>query len=337
MQISRLDPENADLTGRTHALVERARAADTPELPARRERLFTRFLRNPPPGSEVRGYVAEDGDVLGYVHLYLPVTDNRHYAEAELTVHPDHRREGVGTALLDHLVDVARAEARTELIVTARATWEDGPNRSEAGPKFLEARGFTAALTEVDRRLVLDDIDPEAEQDLRARAESASAPEYDLVSWTGRTPEEHLERLCRLDSMIFEEIPLGDVELKRREVDVELQRARDDRSDAIGALQIRTVAVHRATGAMVANTAIYAYPDHPDAQQAITIVDPAHRGHRLGLAVKLANLRQLRERADFVTAVWAGNADTNTHMVAINEALGFRTVDALVSYKHEAE
>ena len=58
-----------------------------------------------------------------------------------------------------------------------------------------------------------------------------------------------------------------------------------------------------------------------------TLVRQADRGHRLGLAVKVANLRQLqRERPD-ATAVITWNADVNAHMVAVNERLGFRAVE----------
>ena len=49
-----------------------------------------------------------------------------------------------------------------------------------------------------------------------------------------------------------------------------------------------------------------------------------HRGHRLGVAVKVANLRLLqRERPD-ITRLTTYNAEVNSHMIGVNEALGFR-------------
>lgn len=57
-----------------------------------------------------------------------------------------------------------------------------------------------------------------------------------------------------------------------------------------------------------------------------------HRGHRLGMAVKIANLRAVAGLAptrEFVTTV---NADTNPWMVEINRRLGFRPVEASVTY-----
>ncbi|WP_051392971.1 GNAT family N-acetyltransferase [Glycomyces arizonensis] len=334
MEIQRLDPTDADQVDRAWALLERVHRADTPELPRGPKRYFSDELAQPLPHAELRGHLAVDGEqALGYLRVYLPMKENAHYAEAEISVHPEHRRRGVGTALLEHLLETARTESRTEVVVVARATWKDGPVRSTAGPEFLEKHGFTAALTEVHRRLEVAAFDAATERRLRSEAEAASGDDYELVCWAGRTPERYLEQLGRIDSMIFDEIPLGDVDLRSREIDVDHVRARDDRDEGVGVTCLRAVAVHKGSGVMAANSALFALKDDTDAYQGITIVDPAHRGHRLGLLTKLANLRQLRERFGHVTAIWTGNADVNAHMVAVNERLGFEPVDALVSYK----
>jgi hypothetical protein len=54
---------------------------------------------------------------------------------------------------------------------------------------------------------------------------------------------------------------------------------------------------------------------------------PAHRGHRLGMRVKLANLEFLRRSRPKVSLINTWNAAINDHMVSINEAIGFRAVD----------
>jgi RimJ/RimL family protein N-acetyltransferase len=54
-----------------------------------------------------------------------------------------------------------------------------------------------------------------------------------------------------------------------------------------------------------------------------TLVRPAHRGHRLGMAVKVANLRQLQEAVPGVDHVITWNAESNARMVAVNDRLGF--------------
>ena len=61
--------------------------------------------------------------------------------------------------------------------------------------------------------------------------------------------------------------------------------------------------------------------------QSGTLVSPKHRGHRLGLAVKVANQQALTERFPELAWIITGNADVNTHMNAINDRLGFRVVE----------
>ncbi|SDD64641.1 GNAT family N-acetyltransferase [Glycomyces harbinensis] len=331
MDLRLLDPADSEGVRRAAELFELVRAAETPELAPVPEARYSGALQHPPPDSECRCYTAEhDGTLLGLLWLYLPLKENAHYAEAELVVHPDHRRRGIGSALLDRLLELARAEGRSELIVMARAAVEGGPGRPDAGPRFLERHGFKAALTEIDRGLRVGALAPEAEERLFQEA-LAAAEGYELVSWIGRCPEEYLEGLGRIDSQIFAEIPLGDVDLRPRTVDAQFIRTREARAEAQGDSLIRTIAVRG--GEVAANTLIYTHEGQEHADQAITIVDPAHRGHRLGLLVKLANLRQLREHFGHVHTVWTGNADTNANMAAINDLLGYRPVDARVSYK----
>jgi RimJ/RimL family protein N-acetyltransferase len=62
---------------------------------------------------------------------------------------------------------------------------------------------------------------------------------------------------------------------------------------------------------------------HHHVDQWGTLVDREHRGRRLGLAVKCALLRALSDGFPDKTFIETTNAETNAHMVAINEALGF--------------
>ena len=49
-----------------------------------------------------------------------------------------------------------------------------------------------------------------------------------------------------------------------------------------------------------------------------------HRGHRLGMRMKLANLVALDDADPTRERIYTWNADENEHMLAINVALGFR-------------
>ncbi|WP_460544194.1 hypothetical protein [Glycomyces halotolerans] len=167
---------------------------------------------------------------------------------------------------------------------------------------------------------------------------SAAGDDYELRQWTGPIPADLLATMCRMESMIVSEIPLGDLDVEAEEVDTEKMRAMERVNEAEGRIRVDSVAVDRATGEVVAWSEI-TVDDGPyrDAHQGITIVAPGHRGHRLGLLVKLANLRQLREHFDRVEAIWTDNADVNSHMIAINEQLGYETVDASADYHRKLE
>ena len=63
-----------------------------------------------------------------------------------------------------------------------------------------------------------------------------------------------------------------------------------------------------------------------------TLVLAEHRGHRLGMLVKLAALRALQAASPSTRSVSTWNAEGNTPMIAVNEALGFVPVGTLSSW-----
>jgi GNAT superfamily N-acetyltransferase len=87
------------------------------------------------------------------------------------------------------------------------------------------------------------------------------------------------------------------------------------------------VAQHVPSGRAVAMTEFLVTDDEPDqCWQLITVVHPEHRGHRLGLAVKLANLEFLARYAPGISFVITGNAAVNAPMIAVNDMMGFRVI-----------
>jgi len=57
--------------------------------------------------------------------------------------------------------------------------------------------------------------------------------------------------------------------------------------------------------------------------QEDTLVRREHRGHRLGMLLKLANLLEVQRRYPGHPAVITFNAEENRHMLDVNEAVGF--------------
>ena len=61
----------------------------------------------------------------------------------------------------------------------------------------------------------------------------------------------------------------------------------------------------------------------------------AHRGHRLGLVLKIAMLYWLREEEPQLRIVDTWNAASNAHMIRVNEMLGYQVMaEAIVWQRH---
>ncbi|HEU5126877.1 MAG TPA: GNAT family N-acetyltransferase [Glycomyces sp.] len=336
MEIIEIGSDDGELVSGAFDVLRAAHRADAPYVNPPHEGLFAKSIAHPMPDEDAVVLAAVvDGAVAGWMRMGFLNRDNLHFAEADLVVHPERRRRGVGTALLERFIERSRADGRTDLCIAARMPWEDGPVPNDAGRRFLERHGFKPALTSVNRRAEVAAMRPEDEQALLDEAAAAAGEDYEIVSWLGRTPDELVDTMCRLDSMILSEVPLGDLSLEPERIDAELKEAKAARNEAVGIVPVTTVARHRASGEAVANTVIGVIddPDYADGFQWITIVDPAHRGHRLGTLVKLVNLRLLREQFPQVRRIWTDNADVNAHMIGINAKMGFATVDAVGEYQ----
>ncbi|HEX2144939.1 MAG TPA: GNAT family N-acetyltransferase [Glycomyces sp.] len=331
MEILAIDPADDDLVSGAFDVMCASHALDTPENPAPHRGAFANGLSYPPPDENEAHFVAvEDGKVVGVLGIGMPTRANLHFAWAWLTVHPDRRDRGIEEALLERFIAIARENGRTEITLDTHMTWEGGVERSTARQEFLEQHGFKLALTVINRRCAVDALEPAVEQELLEKAQAAAGDEYEIISWIGRTPAELVETMARIDSTILAEVPLGELGLEPETIDAELKNAKADRAEAIGIVPVQTVARHRESGEVVANTAVFLHDDgeFPDAYQGITIVDKVHRGHRLGMLLKLVNLRLLRENFPHIRAIWTDNADVNAPMIDINVVLGYEIVDA---------
>ena len=146
-------------------------------------------------------------------------------------------------------------------------------------------------------------------------------------------PDELLHGWAELTSSLATEAPVGELELEPETVSVEVVREREETLARQGRTKYNTVALS-ASGEVVAYSDLATTVHEPDrAYQWGTLVRRAHRGHRLGVAVKVANLRLLqRERPD-LRRLTTYNAEVNSHMIGVNEVLGFRPVGRLGDFQ----
>jgi GNAT superfamily N-acetyltransferase len=256
-----------------------------------------------------------DGRVVGALRLLLPLHQDRSTVSVDLAVHPGSRRRGVGTALLAEARNLAALAGRTDLIAEV-----DEPGPGAPGRAVAEHHGWACSLLETRRDLVLP---PDEDRLCAVEAEAAAAsPDDDVVTWTDRTPDALAEDRALLESRMSTDAPHGDLPLQEQRWDAARLREHEAAQLARGRTVLSAGAVH--DGRLVAFTDLLVpLDDRRLAHQGATLVLREHRGRRLGARVKAAVLRELAVAHPGVQRIATTNAEHNTAMVAVNEALGF--------------
>jgi GNAT superfamily N-acetyltransferase/RimJ/RimL family protein N-acetyltransferase len=272
------------------------------------------------------GWLAAAGDDPAWAGAYLLAMSDRenpHLAYLTLMVRPARRRSGVGTGLLRHAARRAAAHGRTVLSGEA-------PSGS-AGSAFAAAMGAQAGIAEVRRVLDVAGLPAGHLASLRGRAEEA-ARGYSLVRWEGPTPEEYLEQVVPIfRAMADAPRDLGE---EPHHEDAERVRRSERRTAEQGLRRYSVAARCDRTGELAGLTQVGVDPLDPGwGYQYVTAVARPHRGHRLGLLVKVAMLEELAMAEPGLRRVMTGNAASNRHMIAINEEIGFRALDEWPSWK----
>lgn len=267
------------------------------------------------------GAFDDDGTMWGAARVDVNLLDNVQLASATYYVHPDRQRRGFGRALVEASYDVARRRGCAQLMTEAYAPVGD----SSPGVRFAEAMGFVVAL--VDGMKVVDLVETEPTWAALEERTAPRAAGYRVVTWAERVPDELLDGYCRLNEMFYDEAPMGELDMEPEKWDEARVRGREERNARTGRFEVCAGAT-TPDGALVALTEAMTSRSTPwRGIQSGTIVDPDHRGHALGLAVKLANHRQLRLDFPQCRVLLTGNADVNAPMNAVNDALGYREVE----------
>jgi GNAT superfamily N-acetyltransferase len=273
-----------------------------------------------------------DDELVAVGFVEAPMADNLHLAQVEVQVLPEFRRRGFGSVLLGHLEDEARARGRESALVEV-AYPLDGPDdgTGSAAAEFARAHGYAFGLGDVQRRCAL----PIGEALLDQLAASAAPhhEDYRLVSFAGAVPDPWVEGVAAMAGSLVVEAPLGELDMEAEDSSVSGWRDREAGMARQGVTPWHTVALD-ATGTPVAYTTVVVSSSDPElCHQWGTLVVAAHRGHRLGLAVKVANHRLLQAGGAPAAEVVTWNAAVNEHMIGVNDLLGFHRVGRLGEFQ----
>jgi GNAT superfamily N-acetyltransferase len=277
-------------------------------------------LARSPLGWLYRGYVAFDaGRMVGEALVIASTIDNLRTADVWVWVPPQNRRRGVGREIARHVIGECRELGRDVLHTTAKYAF--GRRADHPYRRFAESLGFTLANTEVERRLPL----PLAEE-LLERLAAGAAPHHDAYSIlpvVGPVPGELAQGYCDVINRLTIDAPSGDLVVEPRLRTPAILADQEAEIALAGRTRVSVFALDPGGSVAAVTSSVASARGEPGINQWATIVRPEDRGHRLGMAVKVAQLRAIQESFPDKTYVTTTNAETNAHMVGINEALGF--------------
>jgi GNAT superfamily N-acetyltransferase len=288
-----------------------------------------------------------DGKIVGTIDIALPLADNIDLAEFTLDVLPEYQRRGVGRHLLEAAEQLARAEGRTMVLVdtnhpaTSLTEIPEDQLIPGTGPGFVpvssrevdfaQRAGYTLQHIEQFSSCVLP-LDSKLVGDLQAEAEEANAGRYALHHWTDRCPERLLEGVAELENAAGEVVHGDDEDDEPAGADTGMVfdaavlRETEDAAMAQGRRTVVTAVEHVATGKLVGLTTISVLAHRQDVVfQDDTLVLQEHRGNKLGLLIKVANMERLSEQFPDARVIYTWNAPENRYLLTVNKQLGFTT------------
>lgn len=249
-------------------------------------------------------------------------------------VQSDWRGQGIGTDMFGRVEALAREDGRPVIQGSAFHLPVEGPQlesptgfgsipREERNARFLLHRGYT--LEQVYRSSVLHlPVDPATLERHLVAAEAKAGTDYRVHTWIGSTPERWQDDVAVIFSRMATDAPAGNLEIDEEPWDAERVRKLDERWIAVGRAALVAAVEHIPSGRLVAYNGLSVPNDRTrPVHQDVTLVLKEHRGYRLGMLTKIANIQHLQAFSPASPFILTGNAEENRPMLDVNEAVGF--------------
>ncbi|HWI00065.1 MAG TPA: GNAT family N-acetyltransferase [Propionibacteriaceae bacterium] len=275
-------------------------------------------------------YTPSDGDApVGMLVLEMPKHDNLQLVWTWITVHPDHRRRGHGTTIMNEALRQARDAGRGII-------WVGVAEDDIGGQSFVDRFGFRYASHDARRRQRLAEVDYADIDRLYAQAVEA-ASDYRIERLTPPVSDEVLAELVEVTAAI-NDAPAGTLTYEDEVFNTarlrDIETAREKRGDIL----YRVVARHRSTGKVGGHTQVVFNPLEPNLGHiGDTAVARDHRGHRLGLLLKIDMMRWLADEQPQLETLETWNNVDNRYMINVNEAIGYRLSRVFNTYELKLE
>jgi GNAT superfamily N-acetyltransferase len=267
--------------------------------------------------------VRVDGEIAGCgVYEYLAADTTNSWMR--VNVLSDHRGRGVGSALAEHAEAIARAEGRSKILSYFPSP--EGPGDRIPAPtgfgsvpagnpevRFALRQGYRLEQVERGSRLALP------------TPVAFTAPDdYRLHYWIDSTPPEWREQVAILNTRMSTDAPTAGLDEPEDVVTVE-RLLEQEAGIARSPNSFLTAAVEHVPTGVLAGFTVLSAPAELDrgVSQYSTLVLREHRGHGLGMLLKLANIDHLQRVRPGHPSIVTFNAEENRHMLDVNEQLGF--------------
>ncbi|MDF2652234.1 MAG: hypothetical protein K0Q73_8039 [Paenibacillus sp.] len=250
--------------------------------------------------------VCINNQVVAAAKIAIGSQENARYVR--LQVEPHFRRKGIGTKLLNIIID----DLRTEDVKVLEAVVQVGSE----GEYFALNTG-----AEVGDELEMSVLNRDALDFKMLTSYALLAPDYRFHCWSAAVPEEYVDSYARAKRFISDapnrfppSVPLWDKELIRNN---EKHRQASGKMLWIGALEDKR------------NKEIIAFSeievtDEEEASQEDTVVLPGYRRKGLARAVKANLIAELLIKCPLVIHITVTTALKNIGMRTVNQQLGFQ-------------
>jgi len=278
------------------------------------------------------------GKIVARGGLSWSTTEGTNVSWLFADVLPAFRNQGIGGALFERVEGIALASGRMIVQTDAIHSNLEGGERvapptgfgdisaDDPGVRFLRKRGYT--LEQIGRISFLDlPVEPVLLARHRAEAEARAGSDYRVLSWLGVTPEAWQADLAYLKNRMSVDEPAAGLEIDEETWDEARVAAHDETEIAGGRPLLVSVALHVPSGKLAGINELSVATDRTrPVGQEDTLVLEKHRGQRLGMLLKTANLQELATLAPEAPLVYTFNAEENRPMLDVNEAVGFHAV-----------
>jgi GNAT superfamily N-acetyltransferase len=274
-----------------------------------------------------------DGEIVARALYQTQSGDEADAAWLTVEVLPPFRGRGIGTALADAAESLAAADGKAKAIAYAPIPEQEGVRlesptgfgsiaAESAYARFLAARGYSLEQIERVSRLPLPVVGLD---ELVDASRARSGVDYEVRLWQGATPDRWRADLALLATRMSTDAPSAGLEEPEDIWTVERIIEADERNARLNPRTRLTAAVEHLPTGTLAGFTVLSVPQqkHRAVDQYATLVLREHRGHKLGMLLKVANLQHLARAAPGHPAVITFNAEENRHMLDVNEAVGF--------------